>query len=318
MRLRVLSLVFLVALSACGKKNNTPTTPTPTTQTPPAPTVSAVAVTLAASTIQVGNTTTATAQATYSDGTKGAVAVTWSSDVQASATVDASGTVRGVAPGIVTISGRASNGVGGGAQVSVIPAGPKTQFGAGTYRVNSEIAAGRYYSTARNGCYWERKSGFGGSLQEIIANDFVAFNADQYIVDIQGSDAGFQTDADCGTWFNSPRTGAKSTITPGIWLVGSQLQAGTYTANVGSGCYWERLSDFKGELSSIISNNFISTARAEVVSISANDTGFHSDGDCGTWTRSSSVTAPASLARSVPSDIQANRAAYRSKSGRLR
>src|SRR5215210_1334255 len=46
-------------------------------------------------------------------------------------------------------------------------------FSDGTYRVGSEIVAGTYKSTATaSDCYWERLSGFGGTLDQIIANHF--------------------------------------------------------------------------------------------------------------------------------------------------
>lgn len=39
------------------------------------------------------------------------------------------------------------------------PTGPRTQFGAGLWFVNTQIAAGRYFSDPVSGCYWERRSG---------------------------------------------------------------------------------------------------------------------------------------------------------------
>ena len=43
----------------------------------------------------------------------------------------------------------------------------------GRRRVGSEIQPGTYRNTdSSQGCYWERLSGFGGTLNEIIANDF--------------------------------------------------------------------------------------------------------------------------------------------------
>src|SRR5687768_17260240 len=113
---------------------------------------------------------------------------------------------------------------------------PRTQFGAGQYRVGTDISPGRYYSDPANGCYWERQSGLGGTSAEIIANEFISFDARQWIVDIAASDRGFSTSAQCGTWFSMPRSGAQSTIPPGVWLVGSQISPGTYQANVQADC----------------------------------------------------------------------------------
>src|SRR4026208_2519713 len=44
-----------------------------------------------------------------------------------------------------------------------------TSPGPGQYHVNSESAPGRYCSVPSSGCYFERQSGFGGTLDDIIA-----------------------------------------------------------------------------------------------------------------------------------------------------
>ena len=166
-------------------------------------------------------------------------------------------------------------------------------FGPGQYLVNSRIAPGRYFADPqRTGCYWERLRGLGGTLGEIISNDVFTEDPMQVIVDILPSDLAFNADADCGNWYTTPRHGAQTTIRPGIWLVGAQLSAGTYQANVGNGCYWERLRHFDGSLGGIIANDFISTAGPRLVAISASDVGFNSDADCGTWAVASANFAP--------------------------
>ncbi len=113
---------------------------------------------------------------------------------------------------------------------ALTPAGPRTKFGPGQYLVGEDIAPGRYYSAPRDGCYWERQKGLGGSLNDIIANEFVSFDADQWIVDIKSSDVAFQTDEDCGTWTQQPRPAPPSgSITPGVWLVGLTSWSGRCT-----------------------------------------------------------------------------------------
>src|SRR5262249_50759625 len=67
----------------------------------------------------------------------------------------------------------------------------------GEYILGIDMAAGRWRSSAGNGCYWERVSGFGGTLNEIIANDFTNSPA---IVDVASSDRGFHASEGCGTW----------------------------------------------------------------------------------------------------------------------
>lgn len=67
----------------------------------------------------------------------------------------------------------------------------------------------------------------------------------------------------------------------GMYVVGKDIQAGTYRTRKGSSsCYYVRLSGFSGELEDIIANE-ITDAQA-IVTISASDKGFKSSG-CGTW-----------------------------------
>jgi hypothetical protein len=182
---------------------------------------------------------------------------------------------------------------------------PTVTFGAGSYLVGRDVPAGRYYTVPANGCYWERLSGLGGTLAEIIANDFIASNYSQAIVDVKASDLAFSANAACGTWFSTPRLGFQAVIPSGTWLVSAQITSGTYQANASSGCYWERLSDFTGSLSAILANNFVSDAGPQLVTIAAGDTGFTTNSNCGTWTRLSGQSGASSSAQVLP-DVKQN------------
>ena len=59
------------------------------------------------------------------------------------------------------------------------------------------MAPGTYRSSLGDGCYWARLSGFGGTLNEIKANDYRT--GGRAIVTIKSSDKGF-TSSRCGTW----------------------------------------------------------------------------------------------------------------------
>src|SRR4029079_8679761 len=158
---------------------------------------------------------------------------------------------------------------------------PLFTFGSGTKIVGSQVPAGRYRSPGGSSCYWERLSGFGGTFDEIIANDFGSV---KIVVDVKSTDAGFHS-ASCGTWTNSPAPITSSKTSPfgqGTYIVGVDIAAGTWTAPGGSSCYWERVSGFGGELADIIANDFGATS--PIVSIDAGDAGFKSS-KCGTWTR---------------------------------
>jgi hypothetical protein len=190
--------------------------------------------------------------------------------------------------------------------------GGQTSFGDGQYRVNADIHPGRYFTNPVYGCYFERQSGFSGSLDDIIANNFIGFDAAQWTVDIAGSDAGFKTD-DCGTWTTSPRGGSMSSIAPGMWLVGQQVSPGTYSANASYGCYWERLSGFGNSFDDIIDNDFVDAAGQAIVEIRSGD----ANADCGTWTKTSGLSTERVGARQkTRSEIDANRRRHRAEVGR--
>ena len=162
------------------------------------------------------------------------------------------------------------------ARFSLAPSG--TTFGNGTH---SDIAEGTYRARAADGCYWARLSGFGGGLDEIIANEFT--NAST-IVTVDSSDAGFES-AGCATWEavqDTYPTNAQDSFDDGTYVVGEHIQPGTYRTDGGDGCYWERLSGFSGELADVITNGF--TDDNVVVTISEDDVGFAAT-RCGTWTR---------------------------------
>jgi hypothetical protein len=195
---------------------------------------------------------------------------------------------------------------------------PRTSFGPGQYLVGRDIAYGRYYSVPSYGCYWERQSGLSGRLSDIISNDFVGYNPNQYIVDILPFDLAFLTERECGSWFNTPLRGFQSSVPPGVWLVNVQLSAGTYRANAQYGCYWERRRDFTNSLYGIIANNFIGFSGPALVSISASDVGFVSDADCGVWTRISAVTANDTAQNQRSADVERQRDLARQHNAGLR
>ena len=308
----LLCLLFVVACG--GKSPTTPsTTPPPQTNNPPPP----PAVTLQSVSLSgnftgaraAGDTFQTTATGTMSNGSTQNVTSSctdWQSDNQFVATVNGSGLITARNSGQSTITTTCQGVFARG--LITLTLGPRTSFGSGQYLVGSDIASGRYFSAPASSCYWERQSGLGGSLGEIIANEFVGFNAGQWIVDILSSDRGFETNSGCGTWNTSLRGGLQADIRPGVWLVGSQIAPGRYRTQASSGCYWERVRNFQGTLSAVIDNEFVGSAGQQIVDIRSSDAGFHNDADCGTWTRISSLADATNEERpeSSPSQIEAN------------
>ncbi len=161
--------------------------------------------------------------------------------------------------------------------------GPATSFGNGTFRVGVDIAPGTYRnSDSSQGCYWARLSGFGGTLDEIIANNFTYA---RQVVTISPSDAGFSSER-CGQWSQdlSPITPSPTApFSDGIFIVGVDIAPGLWrNSDSSGGCYWARLSGFGGTLDEIIANAFSETI--QTVRIAATDRGFETE-RCGVWTR---------------------------------
>ncbi len=154
-------------------------------------------------------------------------------------------------------------------------------FGDGTYQVGKDIKAGTYRTrTGSPGCYYARLKGFGGSVDDIIANDNTDAPA---VVTIKASDKGFESQ-NCGTWTRdlSQITASKTSFDDGIFIVGTDIKPGTYKDTGGDSCYYARLRGFGGTIDDIIANNNVSAPT--IVTISSSDKGFQSKG-CGTWTK---------------------------------
>jgi hypothetical protein len=168
------------------------------------------------------------------------------------------------------------------APTAVPTAAPKAStFRNGTFKVGVDIAPGTYRNPKSYGCYWARLSGFGGTLDEILAND----NTDgPTVVTILPTDKGFESSR-CGLWTSnlSPITAnMEAPFSSGTYIVGKDVAPGQWQSSGGEGCYWARLSGFAGILDHIIAND--NTDGPTIVQIGPSDAGFTS-ARCGTWTK---------------------------------
>lgn len=164
---------------------------------------------------------------------------------------------------------------------SPTPTPTYAHFGDGTFQVGKDIQPGTYRTrVGSSGCYFARLSGFGGTLDEIIANDNTD---DPTVVTIAATDKGFQSER-CGTWTQdiSQITQSKTTFGDGIYIVGTDITPGTYRNTGSEGCYYARLSGFGHTFDNIITNN--NTDTQAIVTIKATDKGFQAT-RCGTWTK---------------------------------
>lgn len=129
----------------------------------------------------------------------------------------------------------------------------------GTYLVNTDIHPGIYKGQAGTGffssCYWERLKDLTGSLDSIIANDDPV---GQFYVEVKPTDYAFKTSCEVLRLESIPKHSGEypKKLKPGMYLVGSDIQPGTYKGQAGSDtCYWERLRNVSGGLNSIIAND---------------------------------------------------------------
>ena len=154
--------------------------------------------------------------------------------------------------------------------------------GDGQYVVREDIEPGTYRTReGSDGCYWARLKGFGGSLDEIIAN---ANTSAPTVVTISRRDKGFEASG-CGTFTKdlSRVTDSKTRFGDGTFIVGTDIAPGRYRSSGGDGCYLARLRGFGGTLNEIIAN--ANPSGRAVVTILGSDKGFQSNG-CGRWKRS--------------------------------
>ena len=159
--------------------------------------------------------------------------------------------------------------------------GDSGDFGDGTYQVGSDVQPGTYRTReSSSGCYYARLGGFSGEFEDILANGNATGPA---IVTIEPTDAGFESNG-CGTWTGnlSAITESKTSFDEGMYIVGTDIEPGTYRNSGSSGCYYARLAGFNGGFENIIANG--NTDASTVVTIAPTDAGFESQ-RCGTWTR---------------------------------
>jgi len=158
---------------------------------------------------------------------------------------------------------------------------PHPNFSDGTYQVGTDIQPGTYRTREGSpNCYYERLKNFTGGINSILANANTNAPA---IVTIRPTDAGFNSQG-CRTWTKdlSAITATKTSFGAGAYIVGTDIEPGTYRSSGGNNCYYERLRDFTGGINSIIANG--NTSNPTIVTIRATDAGFQSH-NCGTWTQ---------------------------------
>lgn len=164
---------------------------------------------------------------------------------------------------------------------------PRVAFGDGIHVVGDivgdGIQPGTYRTIAynRTDCYWTRLSGFESGLADWISSGI----GDGYqVVTIGPFDAGFDSQ-NCGDWTDDLSRVTESTVefAEGTYLVGVDIEPGTYVAQGTESCYWARLAGFGGLDEERIEEALLSAGDPATVTILETDAGFTSDG-CAMWT----------------------------------
>jgi len=165
------------------------------------------------------------------------------------------------------------------------PPKPKGFAGSGTLLVNQEIPPGRYRGNLDGGsCYWSRLSGLGQSgIDDIIANDNINGPT---VIEIAPSDVALKSTR-CGEWLPVTDDGLvlanRAPDGDGVFIVGLDIDPGTYRSSNDKSCYWSRLSSFsQSGIEGIIAND--NSTGPTIVQIAPTDVGFKTS-RCGSWTR---------------------------------
>lgn len=131
----------------------------------------------------------------------------------------------------------------------------------GTHLVGIDIQPGIYRGYAGDdlftSCYWARLKDLSGDLGALLANDN---SIGQYYIDVRPTDYALETNCELIPLSSVPPPGElPQVLQPGMYLVGRDIQPGTYRGEAGTdimdSCYWARLSNVAGELDGILAND---------------------------------------------------------------
>ncbi len=74
-----------------------------------------------------------------------------------------------------------------------------SSIGPGVWIVGEQVAPGLYQTNASPGCHWQRLRHFTDEPGGVIASDLISSASTQFVT-VRADDAGFRSDASCGTW----------------------------------------------------------------------------------------------------------------------
>ena len=131
---------------------------------------------------------------------------------------------------------------------------PPTSVLPGTYEIGREIAPGVYRGQASEDsfCKWARLSDLKEGPESIIA---MGLHDGPFYVEVQSDDIALTTECELAPIAQlEPRDPLLASVPPGMYVVGLDISPGEYKGEPQEDlfCFWQRLSDFRGEDESTI------------------------------------------------------------------
>ncbi len=131
---------------------------------------------------------------------------------------------------------------------------PPTSVLPGTYEIGREIAPGVYRGQASEDsfCKWARLSDLKEGPESIIA---MGLHDGRFYVEVQSDDIALTTECELAPIAQlEPRDPLLASVPPGMYVVGLDISPGEYKGEPQEDlfCFWQRLSDFRGEDESTI------------------------------------------------------------------
>ena len=137
---------------------------------------------------------------------------------------------------------------------SVAAAAPPRCVDPGTYEVGEDCPPGVYRGEAREGsiCKWARLSDLNQDPDSIIA---MGLHEGPFYVEVQSDDIAFTTECELAPIAQlEPRDRLLASVPSGMYVVGLDIAPGKYKGEPQEDlfCFWQRLSNFRGEDNSTI------------------------------------------------------------------